>query len=145
MRLAPTGESWALGPHSCDQMHVRDRKAAEPAQDGGHHSRTTAARGLKVKQPGSSRSQSPSTRLRVQGWQTGSWMGRQDQARDFPGGPVVKNPPSKARDAGSIPGRGTKIPQTAGQLSPRASTREREARLPQQDPTCRNEDPTCCN
>ena len=28
----------------------------------------------------------------------------------FPGGPVVKNPPSKAGDAGSIPDWGTKIP-----------------------------------
>ena len=42
--------------------------------------------------------------------------------RDFPGGPVVKNPPSNAGDAGSIPGRGTKIPCAAGQLSPRAAT-----------------------
>ena len=38
--------------------------------------------------------------------------------RDFPGGPVVKKPPSNAGDAGSIPGRGTKIPHAAGQLSP---------------------------
>ena len=29
---------------------------------------------------------------------------------DFPGGPVVKNPPGYAGDTGSIPGRGTKIP-----------------------------------
>ena len=29
---------------------------------------------------------------------------------DFPGGPVVKNLPSKAGDTGSIPGQGTKIP-----------------------------------
>ena len=28
---------------------------------------------------------------------------------DFPGGPVVKNLPSNAGDAGAIPGRGTKI------------------------------------
>ena len=28
--------------------------------------------------------------------------------RDFPGGPVAKNPPSRAGDAGSIPGLGTK-------------------------------------
>ena len=28
---------------------------------------------------------------------------------DFPGGPVVKNPPSNAGDNGSIPGQGTKI------------------------------------
>ena len=30
--------------------------------------------------------------------------------RDFPSGPVVKNLPSNAGDAGLIPGRGTKIP-----------------------------------
>ena len=30
--------------------------------------------------------------------------------RDFPGGPVVKNPPSNAGDVGSIPGQGTKMP-----------------------------------
>ena len=38
--------------------------------------------------------------------------------RDFPGGPVVKNPPSNAGGPGSIPGQGTKIPHAAGQLSP---------------------------
>ena len=43
---------------------------------------------------------------------------------DFPGGPVIKNPPSNAGDAGSIPGWETKIPHGAGQLSPRATTRE---------------------
>ena len=37
--------------------------------------------------------------------------------RNFPGGPVVKNPPSNAGDAGSIPGRGAKIPHAAGQLT----------------------------
>ena len=37
---------------------------------------------------------------------------------------VVQCPPSKAGDAGSIPGQGTKIPHAAGQLSPRASTTE---------------------
>ena len=31
----------------------------------------------------------------------------------FPGGPLVKSPPSKAGDSGSIPGRGTKIPHAA--------------------------------
>ena len=39
---------------------------------------------------------------------------------DFPGGPVVKNPPSNAGDVGSIPGWGTKIPHAEGQLSLRA-------------------------
>ena len=44
--------------------------------------------------------------------------------RDFPGGPVVKNLPSNAGDAGSIPGQGTKIPHAAGQQSPCAATTE---------------------
>ena len=45
--------------------------------------------------------------------------------RDFPGGPVVKNPPSNTGDAGSIPGWGTQIPQATGQLSQYAATREK--------------------
>ena len=44
--------------------------------------------------------------------------------RDFPGSPVVKNPPYNAGDAGSIPGWVTKIPHAAGQLSLRATTTE---------------------
>ena len=47
------------------------------------------------------------------------------KGRDFPGGPVVKNPPSNAGDSGLIPGRGTKIPHAAGQLSPRTPQLER--------------------
>ena len=47
-------------------------------------------------------------------------MGR----RDFPGGPVIKNPPYYAGDAGSIPAQGTKIPHAMGQLSPHATTTE---------------------
>ena len=43
---------------------------------------------------------------------------------DFPGGPVVKNPPYNAGDAGSIPGQVTKIPRAAGQLSPRNTITE---------------------
>ena len=55
---------------------------------------------------------------------------------DFPGGPVVKNPPSNAGDVGSIPGWGTKIPHAAGQLSLYATTTElvclnERARVPQ--------------
>ena len=38
-----------------------------------------------------------------------------DNGRDVPGGPVVKNLPSNARDMSLIPGRGTKIPHAAGQ------------------------------
>ena len=37
---------------------------------------------------------------------------------------MVKNPPSDAGDAGSIPGQGTKIPQVMGQLSPHATATE---------------------
>ena len=37
--------------------------------------------------------------------------------RDFPGGPLAKNPPFNAGDLGSIPGQGTKIPRAMGQLS----------------------------
>ena len=44
--------------------------------------------------------------------------------RDFPGGLVVKNPPSNAGDRGSIPGGGNKIPRAAGQLSLLVTTSE---------------------
>ena len=43
---------------------------------------------------------------------------------DFPDGPVVKNPPCNAEDAGSIPDQGTKIPRATGQLSPHTIMRE---------------------
>ena len=36
--------------------------------------------------------------------------------RDFPGGPVVKNPPSNAGDTSSIPAWGSKSPRAAEQL-----------------------------
>ena len=39
--------------------------------------------------------------------------------RDFPGGPVVKNPPSNAGDMGTILGGGTKILHATGQLEPK--------------------------
>ena len=41
---------------------------------------------------------------------------------DFPGGPVVKSPPSNAGDVGSIPSQGTKILHVEGQLNPCATT-----------------------
>ena len=56
--------------------------------------------------------------------------------RDFPAGPVVKNPPSNAGDVGSIPGQGTKIPHATGQLSLCATTRQ---------PVLCNKDLACCN
>ena len=50
-------------------------------------------------------------------------------SRDFPDGPVVKNPASKAGEVGLIPGQGTRIPlilvgNTASeQLSPYTTTK----------------------
>ena len=44
--------------------------------------------------------------------------------KDFPGCPVVKNPPCNAGDMGSTPGQGTKIRHALEQLSPHATTTE---------------------
>ena len=44
--------------------------------------------------------------------------------RDILGGPVVKNLSSNVGNMGSIPGWGTKIPHTIGQLSLHVTTRE---------------------
>ena len=41
---------------------------------------------------------------------------------DFPGSPVVENRPSNAGNMGSIPGGGTNIPHTLGQLSLHTTT-----------------------
>ena len=57
--------------------------------------------------------------IKLKGTLGGGWGGA-----DFPGGPVVKNPPFNAGDAGSIPGQGTKIPYAAAQLGPRTTTIE---------------------
>ena len=51
-------------------------------------------------------------------------LDNKNSSGDFPGGPVVKNPPSNAGDVGSIPCRGTKIPHAMGQLIPRTTTTE---------------------
>ena len=45
------------------------------------------------------------------------------KAQDFPGGPVVKNPPASAGDMGSIPGPG-RSHMGVGQLSLCATTTE---------------------
>ena len=42
----------------------------------------------------------------------------------LPWGPVVKNPPCNEGGAGSIPGRGTKIPHASEELSPCATSIE---------------------
>ena len=46
------------------------------------------------------------------------------QTGGFPGGPVVKTPPSHVGDTGSTPGQGTRIPHSEGQLSPGAPATE---------------------
>ena len=51
--------------------------------------------------------------------------GNSKRERDFPGGPVIKNPSCNAGDVhGSIPGCRTRIPHAAEQLSPCATTTE---------------------
>ena len=45
-------------------------------------------------------------------------------SRDLPDGPVVRNPPSNAGDAVSIPGQETKIPLATKQLSLPTTTRK---------------------
>ena len=45
-------------------------------------------------------------------------------ARDFPGGPEVKNLPCNAGDTGLISGGGTKIPHAMRHLSPPVATTE---------------------
>ena len=67
---------------------------------------------------------------------------------NFPGGSVVKNLPSNARDAGSIPGQGTNIPHASEQLS--AATTEAACSgackpTTREKPSCHSKDPTCPN
>ena len=45
---------------------------------------------------------------------------QKNQTADFLSGPVIKNPPCNAGDAGSIPSRGTKSLHASKQLSPSA-------------------------
>ena len=57
------------------------------------------------------------------------------EARGFPDGQVVKNPPCNAGDTSWVPGWGTKIPRaTAEQLSPRTAARESEGS--EEGPAC---------
>ena len=47
-------------------------------------------------------------------------MGAKNHGSDFPGGPVVKNPPANAGEMRLIPGQAAKIPHISGQLNPLA-------------------------
>ena len=51
-------------------------------------------------------------------------QGRGKGLGDFPGGPVVKNPPTNVGDRGSIPGLGTMIPHAVEKLSLYATSTE---------------------
>ena len=86
------------------------------------------------------------------------WNTLRSLARDFPGGPVVKNLPSNAGDTGSIPGQGTKIPHAMGQISsPRHNywvcvpqlespcAANYRAHVPWSLCTTTREKPVCCN
>ena len=46
-----------------------------------------------------------------------TWWPLNPSNQDFPGSPVVKNPPFNAGDMGLIPGGGTNIPHAMEQLS----------------------------
>ena len=65
--------------------------------------------------------------------------------RDFPRGPVVKNPPSNAGDEGLIPGQGVGFPHTREQLNLSTTTteptRSRACAPQQQKPRHHHKDP----
>ena len=53
-------------------------------------------------------------------WLISNFWSKRHNPRNFPGSPVVKNPPGNAEDVGSVPGRGTKISYTGEQLKAHA-------------------------
>ena len=55
----------------------------------------------------------------------------QSASGDFPGGPVVENPPSNAEVAGSIPDQGIQIPHAPRQESPHVAHCNSWTRAPQ--------------
>ena len=61
-------------------------------------------------------------RLGVWNWRVHTAIFKTD--RDFPGGPVVKNPASSAGDVSSILGQGPKIPHASGQLTLHVTRKE---------------------
>lgn len=77
-----------------------------------------------------------STRMTLDGIECSA--GRESGGGDS-GGPVVENPPPGAGDENSVSGRGTKIPHTSEQLSPRAPAAEPGRHSV--GPTCRSQHP----
>ena len=74
---------------------------------------------------------------------------RDERPRDFPGDPVVKNPPCNAGHVGSIPGQGTKIPHAVKQPSLNNATtepaRSRAHGSQLEGLSTTMKDPACCN
>ena len=67
-----------------------------------------------------------------------AWASFKHTLVDFPGGPVVENPPSNAGDMNLISGWGTKIPHAVGQLSLCTTTREDSGQPKQKKSRCQN-------
>ena len=65
-------------------------------------------------------------------WLISNFWSKRHNPRNFPGSPVVKNPPGNAEDVGSIPGWGTKISYTGEQQKPTPSV----AQEPQLENPC---------
>ena len=61
-----------------------------------------------------------------------SWHEKYTSDWDFPAGPVVKNLPTNAKDTGSIPAWGTKIPHAWGPCSATREATTRESHMSQQ-------------
>ena len=76
-----------------------------------------------------------------------SWHEKYTSDWDFPTGPVVKNLPTNAKDTGSTPAWGTKIPHATEQQSPyyRACESQLVSLLATKDPTRHNKCPSYCN
>ena len=74
-------------------------------------------------------------------------MQLQNQFGDFPGDPVVKNPPCNARDTSLIPGVGTNTPHASEQLNPTTTEPACSgAHVPQPGSLrAATKDPACCN
>ena len=69
---------------------------------------------------------------------------KQRLSRDFPGGPVVKDPPCNAGHKGWIPGKRAKILHAAEQLSPHTAAIEPadpRTHMPLESPCTATEDP----
>ena len=77
-----------------------------------------------TEEPGGLQSMGSQSRTQLSNLSTAQGPLEKCDIRDFPGDPVVKNPPFKAGDGGSISSQETKIPHAMGQINPLTTTRE---------------------